>query len=84
MYPSYPSYSHMSSTRMATPGGRPKKTNIVKEGEGDQPRHGRIRVKSDLEIIQDSPPKMKSLLIILILATTYTCHNRTSSDLIDG
>jgi hypothetical protein len=72
----------MSLTRMATPR---IKTN------GDQPRQKKdkhqlktSKIKLNRQRNQDPQFRMKSFLIIHFLATTYTCHNRTSSDLIDG
>jgi hypothetical protein len=70
MYPSYPSYSHMSSTRMATPGLRAKE---------DQPRQGRISTNSSLQrakrnhqMSQDPPSVMESFFALILVTATFS------------
>ena len=79
--PHNPSHSHVLNSD-----GNSKKKGQRRPTTSKKDKHQLKTSKIKLSRQQNQDPqfRMKSFLIILFLATTYTCHNCTSSDIIDG
>jgi hypothetical protein len=67
---------------MTTPRNKGQRRPTMSKNDKHQLKTSKIKLNRQWN--QDPQFRIKSFLIILFLATTYTCHNRTSSDIIDG